>query len=115
MEILITSGGGSLEGTIRGEDGPAVAVPVTLVPEPPLPEMALRLKQAASNQYGRYSIQGVAPGRYRLFPRQVSRWTLLEGPESLKPYYDEAVEVEIGEGERKQVDVTLPRRSPATR
>ena len=68
MEISISGLGGRIEGLIRTAQGEsASAARVVLVPELPLRHRIDSFKVTSTDQYGRFSLRGVAPGSYKLF------------------------------------------------
>ncbi|HTB92950.1 MAG TPA: carboxypeptidase-like regulatory domain-containing protein [Candidatus Sulfotelmatobacter sp.] len=112
LEVLVSCRAPRLEGQVlTGESLPAVGVYVVLIPEPP---RANTRKYAAgrTDQNGRFSLQGVAPGDYKLFS-----WDSVEendwyDDEWLRPFEAKGVSVHLEEGERKNIDLTIIETSP---
>jgi protocatechuate 3,4-dioxygenase beta subunit len=67
LELVISPNGGGIDGTVLSEDRqkPAPAS-VALIPDPGLGEGLDLYRTVETDQAGRFSIRGVAPGRYTL-------------------------------------------------
>jgi Carboxypeptidase regulatory-like domain len=65
LEILISSRGARVEGTVRDADGlPLPGVPVVLIPELSRRENYQLYKSQSTDQYGHFDLRGIAPGDY---------------------------------------------------
>ena len=83
---------------------------ITLLPEPIRPERLRWLqKTSSSDQSGRFTLKGVAPGEYRVYAWEEFVPVLELEPEQLKPYEAHAVKIKVGEGAREQVELKLAR------
>jgi hypothetical protein len=67
LEVVISRGGGTIQGTVRDAKHNPVASRITLVPDPQRRQNALLYKNAISNAMGVFNISGVAPGAYKVF------------------------------------------------
>jgi hypothetical protein len=108
LEITVSSKAAAIEGVVRNEDKPFAGASVMLLPEPLRPERLRWLQKiATSDQSGRFTMNGVAPGDYRLYAWEefLSMYDL--EPEQLKPYEGYAVKIKVGESAREQVELKL--------
>lgn len=68
LEVIISRGGGTIQGTVQdAKHNPVTATRITLIPDPPRRENLLLYKTAVSNAMGMFTLNGVAPGTYKLF------------------------------------------------
>ena len=113
LEILIGSKPATVEGIVRGDDKPWPGASVTLLPEPPSPDLLRRLlRTSVSGQDGRFTLKGIAPGKYRLIAWEEAVSLADLDPEELKPYESYLVEIKVDEGERRQVELNLAKPQP---
>jgi hypothetical protein len=68
IEIRVSSTGATSEGAVMDADKPALGAVVAVLPHPfgPAQPMMMR-KTATTDQNGRFSVKGVAPGEYRVY------------------------------------------------
>jgi hypothetical protein len=107
IDILLSRQGASVAGTVRDGGTPAPGRNVTLAPDPPRAELSQRQRTATSDEKGRFSITGVAPGAYRLYAWVEPVTDALADPEFLRRFEAQATPVTLGEGESAQVDATV--------
>jgi hypothetical protein len=68
LEVTISRGGGSIQGTAQdAKHNPVAAARITLIPDLPRRENFLLYKTAMSTAMGTFTLNGVAPGSYKLF------------------------------------------------
>src|SRR5262249_25547553 len=68
VEITVADDGGTVSGTVTGKDDkPSAGAIVVLVPEAKLRRRRDLYQGAATDQYGRFEVAGIAPGEYRAF------------------------------------------------
>ena len=107
IDVLLSRQGASVAGIVRDDGTPAPGRQVTLAPDPPRPEFALRLRNADSDEKGRFNITGVAPGTYRLYAWVEPVTDVLANPEFLERFGAQATPLTVREGENAQVDATV--------
>jgi protocatechuate 3,4-dioxygenase beta subunit len=108
IEILVSSGGGVVEGIV--EDGPAKAVAgavVALVPESKRFENRALFASMASDASGRFVFRGVAPGDYRLFAWESTPPNAYQNNGFIRKYEDRARIVHVGQGGSVRAELTL--------
>jgi hypothetical protein len=107
IEVVLARPGGIVEGVTAGEAGtPLSGAVVALVPDTPLRESGLFYRSAVTDVNGRYRLEGVAPGSYRLYA-----WTELEGAayrnaEFMTAYESEGTPVALEGPETITLDIT---------
>ena len=97
LEFSIDGGGSRIEGAVALESTTAfTGAQVVLVPENAAREDLYEV--ASADQYGRFSMRGIAPGRYRLFAWEDAPSGAYRDPEFVRRYenFGEAVEVNRG-------------------
>ena len=102
-----------IDGVVLNADSlPTAGSTVVLIPDPPHRDVKYRYKAATTDQNGKFTIKGIAPGDYKLFS-----WDLNEGsedsgsdwydPEWLKPYETKGESIHLEEGDRKSMNLTV--------
>ena len=66
LEIVMSSPGARVEGSVTQKDKPAVAAHVSIRPEPDTLYNHSRAKSTSTDQNGHFSIENLAPGKYRI-------------------------------------------------
>jgi hypothetical protein len=108
IEIVVAKDGAAIEGTVVDKDEkPAAGATVVLVPEPALRTRAKLFHQGESDQSGRFRMDMVPPGTYKLFA-----WDDLEpgiwwDPDFLKDYEEKGEPVTLKPREKQSVKLRL--------
>jgi hypothetical protein len=96
LQILINGSGATLDGHVQTADRkPAVNATVTLIPPVSRRETALRYKVAVTDEFGRFSMRGVAPGSYKLFAWESILPTAWQNAEFLSKYEEQGRPVSV--------------------
>ncbi len=107
LRLLISMNGGRVEGAVRNKDGKAVpGATVALVPEPDRRDREDLYRSATTDQYGRFTLRGIAPGEYKLFAFEDIEPGAYQDPAFLEPYEDQGEKVELDAGGRQAVELT---------
>ena len=69
IEVVVSSVGAQLEGSVSGHDGPVIGARVSIAPEPETPYNRSRSHSEKTDQRGHFVVTGLAPGTYRLRAR----------------------------------------------
>ena len=108
LDITISTKGARLQGVVvNGESLPVAGVWVVAVPEESKRSLRYLYKSVTTDQYGRYDLRGLAPGKYRIFAWDgvlLGEW---EDPEFLKTNGAKGVTVEMRDGDKKSADLQL--------
>ncbi len=108
LEIVMNCAGGILEGSVVGEElRPVSGVTVVLVPESERRMIPHLFKATTADQYGRFSIKGIAPGEYKAFAWDKAESGAYQDPEFMRRYESEGKPVTVGEGGRFSVQLSL--------
>ena len=108
LQILVGLDAGAVEGAVLNDDGQRVpGATVVLVPEEAKRKREDLFKQVSTDQYGHYSISGLAPGEYDLFAFDKVEFGSYRDPMFLERFEDEGEKVEIEEKSRKVVELKL--------
>src|SRR5579859_4833713 len=117
LEIAINPNGGQVDGAVQKEDSkPAGGATILLAPDSNRQQFSL-FKTTTTDQYGHFSIKGVAPGGYKLFAFEQMDWGAYQDPEFLKPHEDkgEAVAIRESSHETAQLKVIPAEAAQATK
>lgn len=109
LEILLSAAGGEVQGVAldaRGQQAAPGAL-VVLAPDTALRHRRDLFRTTVTDPYGRFTLQGIAPGDYRLFAwEEVEDGAWLD-PEFLRPFDNAAATVALRENGRETVQVKL--------
>jgi protocatechuate 3,4-dioxygenase beta subunit len=87
LEIVLSSAGARIEGTVTDEnDLPFAGAVVAIVPERDRRKQFRLFKDTTTDQYGQFILRGVAPGTYKLFSWKEVEDNAWEDPEFLAPF-----------------------------
>lgn len=105
LEITLSHDGGELAGVVLGEDGkPFAGATAVLVPQGKLAHRIDLFRTTQSDQYGRFLMEGITPGDYRLFAWQDVEAGIWWDADFLKKYETKSTPVSVapkGKGEAK--------------
>ena len=97
LEFWISGAGNRIDGTVAVDSGAVfTGAQVVLIPENPARGDLYEV--ASADQYGRFSMRGIAPGRYRLFAWEDAPSGAYRDPEFVERYEEFAEPVEAGQG-----------------
>jgi hypothetical protein len=108
LEIVMSVNGGRIEGSVLdSENLPAAAVTVVLVPPEKRRKNSTFYKTAVSDAQGRFTLQGIAPGDYKLFAWDDVDSGAWQDPEFLAPFEARGTKVAVTEGTTLAIEVKL--------
>jgi hypothetical protein len=108
LEILLSSNGGQVEGVVlNAAEQPVSGAAVVLVPDEPRRAQTRLYKEAATDQYGRFNIKGIAPGGYKLFAWEEVESGAYQDPDFLKTFEVLGERKAIREGSRESAQLKL--------
>jgi hypothetical protein len=112
LELTLSARAAQLAGTVLTSDSlPATGATVVLIPDPPRRDLLERYKTVATDQNGKFSIEGITPGDYKLFSWDSDQADPTD-PEWfdagwLKPYETKGESIHFEESDTKSVNLTL--------
>jgi hypothetical protein len=108
LEIVLSSEGTHVDGTVTDEnDLPATGAVVALVPEEAHRKQFRLYKNATTDQYGKFIVHGIAPGKYKLFSWKDVEDNAWQDPDFLKPFEDRGAEITAEENGRLSIQLKL--------
>jgi hypothetical protein len=114
--MVVSTKGGAVEGTVVEKENdvddahPVANATVVAVPEETYRKLADRFGLGQTDQQGRFTIRGLAPGSYTLYAWQDLEDGIWHDPDFLKSQEANGTRVGVEEGSRHQVELKL---SPA--
>jgi hypothetical protein len=108
LDLMASSNGAVVDGVVADSKHQAVANAVVVaVPETRMRGRVDQYRQTVSDQNGRFSLRGIRGGTYTLFA-----WESVDGqayfnPEFLKSYEGQGKALQLSEGDRKTVQLTV--------
>jgi hypothetical protein len=108
LEIVLNCNGGTIEGVVlNDQQQPVTSARVVLVPDVERRSQTQLFKTTSPDQYGRFTLKGIAPGDYKLFAWEEVEYGAYEDPDFLKRYEDRGKAVSVAEGSRETVSLSL--------
>lgn len=108
LEVVVSSNGGQIEGVVlNAEEQAATGARVVLVPDEPRRAESRFYREASTDQYGRFTIKGIAPGGYKLFAWEDVEDGAYENPDFVKPFEALGEPKSIREGSRESAQLKL--------
>jgi len=102
LDVVISSQGAQLEGSVSNGDGPVIGARVRPAPDPLTPYNHLRIQRTTTDQLGHFSLEKIAPGKYTLAAKpMVSSETF--------PYKSEPQTLMFTENDHKTIEIKLER------
>ncbi len=108
LEITLSSNGGRVEGVVlNANDEPEQDATVVLVPDEPRRGQWRLYREVTTDQYGRFTIKGIAPGGYKLFAWEEIEDNAYEDPDFLKEFEGLGEPRTIREGSHESAQLKL--------
>jgi hypothetical protein len=100
IEVIVSSDGAQLEGSVSTDDGAVIGARVRLVPDPLTAYNHLRAHLTTTDQLGHFVLTDIAPGKYKVTARP------MVSSES-NSYKAEPQPVTLSENDRKTIEMKL--------
>jgi len=118
VDLVVSNGGGTIEGTVVEREGekdadgehPAPNAIVEAVPEEKYRKLPDHFAIGATDQNGRFTIRGLAPGNYLLYAWQNVDESVYRDPDFLKSQEANGLAAKVEENSHQQVELKM---SPA--
>jgi hypothetical protein len=113
LDLLLSSKGATVEGVVVAKEKdvdnvqPVPNATVVAVPEEKYRNLSDRFAEGSTDQNGRFTIRGVAPGSYTLYAWQDLEEGVWRDPDFLRSQAENGTAVRIEEGSHKQVELKL--------
>lgn len=108
LDIVISADGGHISGLVTDKDQKAQpGITVVAVPDQPLRWIAAGSNPTSSDQNGRFNLQGLRPGRYRLYAFEEVEAGAYDDPQFMKKYLDFGKAVDVTENSQQSDDLTV--------
>jgi Carboxypeptidase regulatory-like domain len=108
LDVTISSKGARLQGMVTNDESlPVAGVWVVAVPEESKRNLRELFKSVTTDQYGRYDLRGLAPGKYAIFSWDGVEREEWEDPEFLKTNGAKGVAIEVIDSDTKSADLQL--------
>jgi hypothetical protein len=108
LEIVLGANAGRISGTVSStRGGPLAGITIVAVPDVGDRARSDRYKPAATDESGRFRIQGLAPGSYTLFAFDDIEDGAWQDPDVLRSYGSRGTAVRVADGNDENVVVTV--------
>jgi protocatechuate 3,4-dioxygenase beta subunit len=107
VEIRVSAKGATVSGVVLDEGKPSPGAMVVALAQPFNPDQRTAMKSAGTDQNGRFTLQGITPGEYRIYAWDSFLPFNDLDPEQLKPFEKLAATVKLKEEAREQVELKL--------
>jgi hypothetical protein len=107
LEIVLSSDGGRVDGSVLQEQQPVSGALVVLAPDPPHREREEMYSVKATDAFGHFSLLGLPPGDFKLFAWETVQGTNYTDPDFFKAFEDRGTPVHIGEGQQQTVQLEV--------
>jgi len=105
IQVVVSNGGSELGGLVTQDDKPMVGARVRITPDPETRYNRLRIRSANTDQSGRFSFVGIAPGQYHVVAKA-------SGPDREDAVASDPKSVSVAEHDHKTIELTVA--SPQT-
>ncbi len=118
LDLLVSSKGGTIEGAVvekekdvdtdpMNNNHPAPNATVVAVPEEKYRKLPDRFVAGATDQHGRFTLRGLAPGSYTLYAWQDVEEGVYRDPDFLKSQESNGTAVKVEEGSHQNVELKI--------
>ena len=113
LDVAVSAKGGTIEGAVVAKekdvdnDHPAANATVVAVPEEQYRKIPNRFVTGLTDQHGRFTIRGLAPGSYTLYAWQDLEDGIWRDPDFLKSQEANGTAMKVEEGSHQQIELKL--------
>jgi hypothetical protein len=107
LNVVVSSGAGQIEGSVLDNRlQPVSAVQTVLIPDQHRDRTEL-FKTAVTDQNGKFSLRGIAPGNYKIFSWEALEPNSFFDPEVLRRFEDQGKALRVTEGGKLTTDIRM--------
>ena len=107
LDIVVSPDGARIEGMVSKDQQPYQGASVTLVPDPPHRGERRLYQTTSTDQLGRFLLQGIPPGDYKLFAWESLSPGAYTSSDFLRPFESRGETVHVAEGSSLSVNLDL--------
>ena len=107
LDIVISANGAYVDGVVSKDEQTVQGATVAIVPDPPHRGDRRLYKSTTTDQNGHFTLQGLAPGDYKVFAWEKVEPGAYTSSDFLQPYENLGEAVHITEGSRNTVQLDL--------
>jgi hypothetical protein len=100
IQVVVSNGGAELAGLVTQDDKLMIGARVRIIPDPETRYNRLRTRSANTDQSGRFSLIGVAPGQYRVIAKA-------SGPNGEDTVASDPKSISLSEHDHKTIGLTV--------
>ena len=100
IQVVVSNGGAELAGLVTQDDKLMIGARVRIIPDPETRYNRLRTRSANTDQSGRFSLVGVAPGQYRVIAKA-------SGPNGEDTVASDPKSISLSEHDHKTIGLTV--------
>jgi len=104
LEVMLGANAAKVEGVVQDAEGkPLSSTIVTLLSDPAAPDRSDLYQQANTDQNGKFSMKGIAPGKYRVYAWDELEYGNQFDPEYMKNYETKGTKLDLAASGAEQV------------
>jgi hypothetical protein len=107
LELVLSSAGGQIDGVVVSKQQGFDSALVVLVPEPPHRGQPRLYQTTTTDQYGHFTLRGIAPGDYKLFAWEDIEAGAYQDADFLRPYEERGETLRVVEAGRHSARLKL--------
>jgi hypothetical protein len=108
LTVVLNPNGGVIEGSVQNaKEEPAMGATVTLIPDAAHRSLSWMHKTANTDQNGRFVIQGVRPGEYKIYAWEEVEQDAYQDPDFMKLHESAGETVSVKEGAHETVQLKV--------
>jgi protocatechuate 3,4-dioxygenase beta subunit len=104
LDVVLSSRGAKLTGTVNDKDDkPQAAATVVLIPDDQPKGIPPLFKTSSTDQNGKFSLQGIRPGHYKLYAFEQIETGAFQDPEYMKKFSDSGHSFNLAENAQETI------------
>ena len=107
LDVLLSPKSATLSGVVTDKDQPLSGSYVVILADPPREAQIYLNKSTTTDQNGKFSFSGLAPGDYKLYAWEEYRQGTTQNPDMAAPFAQKAIKVSLKESSAESVELTV--------